>query len=139
MDWKYSWRDYKRGVRMKKIEISGDGIHGVIVAKRINELIDHVEELEAKAREEHKLPSMDELLERAYQKGREDKYQEITANCMLLTEEQVKDIRNDAIDEFLEMLKNPFTIDSILAAHDKFTLYAIFKRVAEQLKDGKHE
>ena len=81
------------------------------------------------------LPSMKEMLDRAYQQGRHDKYQEVTANCMLLTEEQVKDIRTDAIDEFLEMSKNPFTIDSILAAHDKFTLYAIFKRVAEQLKE----
>lgn len=49
------------------------------------------------------LPSMDELLDRAYQKGREDKYKEITSKYMLMTEEQVKDIRTNAIDECIRI------------------------------------
>lgn len=41
---------------------------------------------------------LSEIQEKAYQQGRADKYKEITSEYMLLTEEQVADIRADAID-----------------------------------------
>lgn len=42
---------------------------------------------------------------RGYEQGRADKYQEIVSEYMLLTEEQVAEIRADAIDEMARVLK----------------------------------
>lgn len=41
-----------------------------------------------------------------YNKGRRDKYNEITSEYMLLTEEQVQEIRAEAVDECIEALGN---------------------------------
>lgn len=46
---------------------------------------------------------------------------------------------NKAIDDFVEILKNQWTIDSILCATDKFKLGSIIKRQAEQLKGVNNE
>ena len=84
----------------------------------------------------------------AYQKGREDKYKEITSEYMLLTEEQVKDIRNDAIDEFREKVYEEITFYSGYPNCSEYD-YAyeiafsdarnICGKIAEQMKEGKHE
>lgn len=44
---------------------------------------------------------LNKLGECEYNKGRADKYQEIISEYMLLTEEQVKEIRADVIEEFV--------------------------------------
>lgn len=48
-----------------------------------------------------------------YEKGRADKYQEITTEYMLLTEKQVEDIGAEAINDFLDwLLKNYYIKDN---------------------------
>lgn len=57
-----------------------------------------------------------EIANRLYQQGREDKYQEITSEFMLLTEKQVEEIRADAINaikndlhkRLTEEMNNPY-------------------------------
>lgn len=87
------------------------------------------------------LPSMDELLDRAYQQGREDKYKEITSEYMLLTEEQVADIRNDAIDEYFNELYKASEIArpvGWLNAKDIVTIQRA-RDIADRMKEGKNE
>ena len=60
---------------------------------------------------------------------------EVTMDCDKCQEFQY----NKGIDDFMDMLKNQWTIDSILCATDKYRLIAIFKRIAEQLKEQSHE
>ena len=54
-------------------------------------------------------------------------------------EEHDKQIRDNTINEVMDMLKNEWTIDSILCANDKHRLIAIFKRIAEQMKGEQNE
>lgn len=64
----------------------------------------------------------------AYIKGRADKYAEITSEYMLLTEEQLQEIKADIIDEFVEKMKKYW---GGLSAMDEI------EQVAEQLR-SKH-
>lgn len=48
--------------------------------------------------------SVCDYFQEQYEKGRADKYQEIVSEYMLLTEEQVAEIRADAIEEFANWL-----------------------------------
>lgn len=48
--------------------------------------------------------SVCDYLQEQYKKGRTDKYQEIVSNYMLLTENQVSEIRADMVKEFEHLL-----------------------------------
>lgn len=52
--------------------------------------------------------------------------------------EECKDREEKVIDEFFDMLNNPWTIDSILSTDDKYHLIAIFKRISKQLKEERN-
>lgn len=85
--------------------------------------------------------SLEAIRQEAYMKGREDKYREITSEYMLLTEEQVVDIRNDAIDEYFNELYKASEIArpvGWLNAKDIVTIQRA-RDIADQMKEGKHE
>lgn len=76
-----------------------------------------------------------------YQKGREDEYKEITSEYMLLTEEQVKDIRTNAIDEYFNELYKASEIArpvGWLNAKDIVTIQRA-RDIADQMMEGKNE
>lgn len=78
------------------------------------------------------LPSIDE---RSYQKGREDRFQEITANYILLTEEDVADIRNDVIMEFFTRLEKQFE-RTMLRRDEVLCVIYTAHTIAEQMMEG---
>lgn len=76
-------------------------------------------------------------VEEAYQQGRADAEKEFQNSDYWndYIAKVIADTKTDAIDEIMEMLNNEWTLDSILCATDKYRLIAIFKRIAEQLKE----
>lgn len=79
-------------------------------------------------------------VDEAYQQGRADKYQEIVSEYMLLTEEQVNQIRADAIEEYKgKMLSRLIPhLNNLECAKDSETYLAITE-IAEQLKGAENE
>lgn len=78
-------------------------------------------------------------VEEAYQQGRADKYQEIVSGYMLLTEEQVAEIRTETIDE----LKKEFV--DIVQGNEEFIdwqkqeIILYLECAIEKLKEQKNE
>lgn len=77
----------------------------------------------------------EEAFNDGYAKGRADKYQEIISEYMLLTEEQVAEIRTEAIDEFIKGCKA--THDGLICNWDKpyGITFERMEEIAEQLKE----
>lgn len=74
-----------------------------------------------------------------YQQGRADKYQEIVSEYMLLTEEQVAEIRADAIEEYRQRLNNAF---EPVEEHEQMELEVVIadvNRLAKVLKEQKND
>lgn len=67
----------------------------MISAEHMQELVDIL------AKDEYKIR---DVIDMAYDEGRADKYQEIVSEYMLLTEEQVKQVRADAIEEVCKQI-----------------------------------
>lgn len=74
-------------------------------------------------------------LKSVYQQGREDKYQEITSEYMLLTETQVVEIRADAIEEYKNALHKEFEKADKKLFH-WLDFVEMYNKVAEQLKEN---
>lgn len=100
--------------------------------------------------EEHYYKSCNSLVvdhNKAYQQGRADKYQEIVSEYMLLTEEQVAEIRDDAIDDCIaitrkglkELCQSPYAERHYPIAKECFEIVddLILKKDLEQLKEHK--
>ncbi len=72
-----------------------------------------------------------------YEKGRADKYREITSEYMLLTETQVEEIRVDVIDDFLDwLLKNYCIKDDHMWDMEKEEILTNWQNDERRNKDG---
>lgn len=74
---------------------------------------------------------------KCYEQGRADKYKEITSEYMLLTEEQVQEIKADAVDELVDRC-NKYCGDECYGECFDCHLLMV-NEIAEELKEQKNE